>query len=135
MSLARRSFAVLLGVFLLQLTLLGSGTFCAARHSAHGMLGMSATTVVAASSSMSVSADDSSPMDSTSCNGPAKHDDCRLPWSPGQCSAMTACAIGVSAVDPLTLVAVLDASTLVVPFGDRLLSGPAFAPELPPPRA
>ena len=143
MSLLRRSFAALAGLFLLQLTLLGSGTLCATHygdarsdatvHAMGGMREMSRVTV--AQRSVSAISDASGPRSPQDCGGLGQHDGCGLPWAPGQCSSMTAC--DVSAMPGMSAVA--SATSRVVttkPLSSAVIhSGPSFAPELPPPRA
>lgn len=119
MSLSRRFAAALVGILLLQFTLLGTVSPCddiggRARqgqlqtqdvHAAHGGC-------------------------DTACPG----QDCRSPWTPGQCATMAHCAfaaipaIGIrSGLDPAHI-----AARLVAPSG--MTSRAAAAPELPPPR-
>lgn len=141
MSFARRSLAALAGLFLLQLTLLGSGTLCAMRHvdapsdaRAHAMHDMGGMSAASPQRTGAISASDASgsPVD---CGGPAQGNGCRLPWAPGQCSSMTTC--GMSATLGASIVVAttpaIAAPALSSPAGMK--SGPTFAPELPPPRA
>ena len=134
MPILRRSLTALSGLFLLQLTLLGSGTVCAAQHgvegdhvagpTAHNMNGLTA-----------VSDADNEPMSPDDCSGLGGHDGCGLPWASGRCSFMTACDVSVAApssVGAAKMVRIV-AHTLRSPALAE--SGPTFAPELPPPRA
>jgi len=69
-----------------------------------------------------------------STGGMGNQDGCGVPWAPGQCLSMTACAMSATpaarSVESLTIRDVLE-----LPSPALLHSGPTFAPELPPPRA
>jgi hypothetical protein len=121
MRLLRRLTAAFSSILLLQLTLLGGGTPCAMHGEgavagpmpAHAMEGMQGTARAVLDSG----------------------DGCRLPSAPGQCAAMTSCA--PAAVPSHVVVAQLTTShgDLDLPEPASIRSGPAAAPELPPPRA
>jgi hypothetical protein len=145
MSFVRRSFAAVSGLFLLQLTLLGSGTLCAPHHPAmqngEAMSTMRQTMdagrQMPADAGMAVNADDNgAPMSPADCNGSGQeHDGCRLPYAPGQCSSMTTCNITAS---PAAMIASANSlRTVALEYTSPTLAhaGPTFAPELPPPRA
>lgn len=141
MSFVRRSFVALTGVFLLQLTLLGSGTLCAvqrganddvsAAHATHRMSGMMSST----SSRVSIPtvSDIDGPIKSD-CDGPGQHDGCSLPWAPGQCSSMTSCNVSATPVASIEASVTLRTTAQELPAPALILSGPTFAPEIPPPR-
>ena len=142
MSLVRRSFAALSGLFLLQLSLLGSGTLCALHHSAarndagahamHDMTGMSSAAATRASVSAIPDAD--SPKAPGDCGGMGRRDGCGLPWAPGQCSSMTACDISATPAASIMASVTTGVMALELPTPSLIHSGPTFAPELPPPR-
>lgn len=143
MSLVRRAFAALSGLFLLQLMLLGSGTLCAMHHSLasvgaanHAMALAGVAHQNGAHESVVASAGEpNTPMSPMDCNGSGSHDDCRLPFAPGQCSSVTTC--DVSATPAAAIAAPLYAHAVArEPASPAFAhSGPTFAPELPPPRA
>jgi len=142
MSFVHRSFAALSGVFLLQLSLLGTGTLCALHpsearndaglHAMHEMAGM--RSAVMTLTSVAAISDADAPMSPADCGGMGNQDGCGVPWAPGQCLSMTACAMSATpaarSVESLTIRDVLE-----LPSPALLHSGPTFAPELPPPRA
>ena len=142
MPLARRGFAALSGLLLLQLVLLGSGTLCTMRHemqnvgaSDHAMQMSGASRLRSvqegAASDVAVSDLASSPADSS---GTSDHDGCRLPLAPGQCTSMSACSVNAapSEMGPVSVSGrVVEVAPVTTTRGP---SGPAFAPELPPPR-
>ncbi len=129
MTPLRRVTAALSSALLLQLSLLGSGTLCgdrgpetgaAAATAAHAMQGMH-------------EADTDAP---AACDAaPGADEGCRLPWAPGHCATMSGCA--VAALPPVVQAATmsLPAATLDPSDPPAAHSGPAAAPELPPPRA
>lgn len=124
----RRIAAALSSLLLLQLTLLGSGTLCAMPSGAaaghmHDMGGMAGMT------QSDVARPDAPP--------PSSHPDdgCRLPWSPGQCATMTACAIAAMPVAPVIVALDTRPALAELPMPADLGSRPAAPPELPPPRA
>jgi hypothetical protein len=154
MSLLRRFTAALSSALLLQLTLLASGTLCAM----HGAGGMEEVTAAHAMVGMHPGADEmgaptqhGSPVSSVGatesapsphsgmprgCDASSKGEGCGLPWAPGQCATMTTCTIAAASPS-----AELSAQVAVHTDGPTLAeavlfhSGPAAAPELPPPRA
>ena len=142
MSFVHRSFAALSGLFLLQLSLLGTGTLCALHpsearndaglHAMHEMAGM--RSAVMTLTSVAAISDADAPMSPADCGGMGNQDGCGVPWAPGQCLSMTACAMSATpaarSVESLTIRDVLE-----LPSPALLHSGPTFAPELPPPRA
>ena len=142
MSFVRRSFAALCGLFLLQLSLLGSGTLCAIQHGvgrndagAHGMGDMTGMRSAAPHTAVSAMPDANARMSPAEGGGMGMQDGCGLPWAPGQCASMTGCAI--SAVPAMRSAASMTLRVVRVelPSPALLHSGPTFAPELPPPRA
>ena len=143
MSFVRRSFVALTGLFLLQLTLLGSGTLCAVYHSVgrnnagvDAMHDMGAMTSAATTRAAVPAAPDShSPMSPADCGGTSQHDGCGLPWAPGQCSSMTACDISATPAASIMTSASGVAMSIELPTPALIHSGPTFAPDLPPPRA
>ncbi len=126
MSRLRRTVAVLSSALLLQLTLLGGGAACEMRGAgtvemammSHDMRGMA----------------DPSPAP-TSCGAMDMSNGCAVPPTSGQCSSMSTCA--VTAAPSFAVVARSAAPRMQAPDPDpaAFLSGPASAPELPPPRA
>lgn len=146
MSAVRRLFAVLFGILLLQLTLLGSGTMCALPHAAsrggddaHAMCsseGMSAIDMANAPSGIAVVPDaETRPVNSDACGAFGLYGGCRLPWAPGHCSSMTACSITAAPAASASAYASTQAVALVVPGASFAHVGPTLRPELPPPRA
>lgn len=144
-SLLHRLTAVLSSALLLQLSLVASGTLCRmhgdhSMASAESMAGMA--TAHAADSAAQVTPGPMAPVvTDASSGGPAGACDmtgksCDTPWAPGGCASMTTCVTAVSAVTVATAIAPLATSPAVqvVASADMPL-GPAFAPELPPPRA
>lgn len=84
-----------------------------------------------AASDVAVSDATSSPADSS---GTSDNDGCRLPLAPGQCASMSACSVN-AAPSEMRAVSVSGLALAVAPVTTtRGPSGPAFAPELPPPR-
>ena len=143
MSLARRSFAALSGLFLLQLMLLGSGTLCATHHDlaraampnhAMALAGMTHQTSSHASA-LTNAGESNTPMSPVDCNGTGGHDGCRLPFAPGQCSSVTTCDVSATPAAAIAVTAYSHGVTLELPSPALGHSGPTFAPELPPPRA
>jgi hypothetical protein len=145
MPFVRRTVAVLSSLFLLQLTLLGSGTLCAmhhgatgidrAEHSMRGMAGIVASPTPSPESAVLAATDGNSSVSPSDYNGPTDHDGCRLPWAPGQCSSMTTCGVTVA---PAALIVALSAprtASVDIAAPELVRAGPSFAPELPPPRA
>ena len=136
-----RCFAAFSALLLMQLTLLGSGTLCALHGAQNGL----ATRAVAARPSAESAnahsrahtrlASRDVPAHAHSCDASGGAQDCGLPASPGSCTGMTACAVATAPA----VVTVADAAALTSSdaIGEpaALRSGPASAPELPPPRA
>lgn len=143
MSFVHRSFAALCSLFLLQLSLLGSGTLCTLHHGAarnddgaHGMRDMSGMSSSAGTrASVSAMFDSDAPMSPADCGGMGNHDGCGLPWAPGQCLSMTACDISAAPAARNVASVMMRAELLELPAPALLHSGPTSAPELPPPRA
>ena len=73
---------------------------------------------------------DTSPAD---CGRRGDHDSCRLPCTPRQCS-MTVCDVSVTAAAIVSLLPREAPIVLALPSPALRHQGPAFAPELPPPR-
>lgn len=134
----RRFAAALSGAFLLQLSLLGTGTLCAMEHgspdpaspAAHAShAGMRMGDAGAGTAAHDAGAPPAR------CDVAGSDDACGLPWAPGHCAAMTTCSATVA---PAAQVAVqLASATIAVELPEPALihSGPSTAPELPPPRA
>lgn len=143
MSLVRRSVAALSGLFLLQLMLLGSGTLCAMHHSLaragaanHAMeLADMAHQARAHESAVTTADEPNIPMSPMDCNGSGSHDDCRLPFAPGQCSSVTTCDVSATPAAAIAMPVYAYTAALEVASPAFAHSGPTFAPELPPPRA
>ena len=146
MRFARRSVAALSTVLLLQLSLLGSGTLCALRHAAapsnperlmEAMKGMSHETVTPVGKHVSSVMNQAEPGSQDAGSGcpSSDHEPCRGPWAPGTCASMGACAWSqiVSFEPTRGSVRNSSAATRIEPL--MLHAGPAFAPEIPPPRA
>ena len=145
MSFVRRSFVALTGLFLLQLTLLGSGTLCAVEHRAtrdapaehvthsamHSMSGMKSAI---ARVSVATISDLDNPTKSD-CGGPDQHDGCSQPWAPGQCSSMMPCDISATPAGSIEASVTMGTTAHELPAPALIRSGPTFAPEIPPPRA
>jgi hypothetical protein len=139
--LLRRLSAALAALLLLQLSLLGSGTLRAP----HGMVSARAAHVHAMPPMPGMSEhqggngalaqqDGSSPAPA-GCDTNGGAHDCGVPWSSGSCAAMSACAT-IAALPPAAVA--LDqerAGSTELPDPTLLRTGPAAAPELPPPRA
>jgi hypothetical protein len=148
-TLIRRSFAALAAFFFVQLTLLGSGTLCALHGAAAGhgtSRGMAASVPHAMTdrhTGIDAPAPDASVLTAVS-DVPAAHDgcdasggphDCGLPATPGSCAGMTTCAITAAPAVVAASDVPAAASSRDVGQPETLRSGPAAAPELPPPRA
>jgi hypothetical protein len=143
MSVVHRSFAALCGLLLLQLSLPGSGTLCTMHHSAarndadahgmHEMTGMGSARGTRAS--VSAMSDADGLMSPADCGGMGNHDGCGVPWAPGQCLSMTACAMSATPAARIAKSPTMRAVRLELPSPALLHSGPTFAPALPPPRA
>jgi hypothetical protein len=144
MSVFRRSFAALSGLFLLQLTLLVSGTLCeihrvarsdGVAHAMHGMNGVATMRRANRASSSVVTSVANVPMSPEGCRDLDGHDGCGLPWAPGQCSTMTTCDVSVAAPASVRTNITTRMVAVALPSPALAESGPTFAPELPPPRA
>jgi hypothetical protein len=143
-SLLRRLAVALVALLLLQLTLLGSGTLCALHETAvgpsasrHGMASMPDVTGRDVASSMAAVQPDGggSSTAPSGCDAEGGPHDCGLPWSSGSCAAMTTCAT-IAASPSMTVAATQRAAHVAeLPEPAQLRTGPAAAPELPPPRA
>lgn len=141
MRLLRRLTAAFVTVLLLQLTLLGSGTLCdmqdgRAMAGAGAMAGhaMDAMSSMPGMHDAPAPAGPRAPEDCGGAGGGSR-DDCRLPWSSGQCTSMTSCAAIVVPVAAIAAQPVTARVALRIAEPARIHSGPALAPELPPPRA
>ena len=138
MSLPRRLTAVLSGVLLLQLLLLGSGSLCAMHgRGSDAMAGMMSMTGGGATHHRTATPDRSG----TTGDRASGADDqgtggaCHSPWAPRTCVSMASCLVVVAAVPSRALATVAVAASrldVLAPAGAR--AGPTFAPELPPPR-
>lgn len=143
MSFVHRSVAALCAIFLLQLSLLGSGTSCAMQQSgvrydgaARGMDDMTAILSAAAKhAGVSAVPDENAPTSAADRGGMGSHDGCDLPWVPGQCASMTPCVMSAVPVVRGATFVPLRAARFELRSPALLHSGPTFAPELPPPRA
>ena len=138
MPLRRRFAAALSSLFLLQLTLLGSGSACALRD--HGMTQASGTmTAMAEHGASPASSGALALSESTDPGAPRKGcgtgESCQSPWMPRHCATMTSCATSVVVQASTIAVSAVARVSVGVPasVGHRL--GPVFAPEPPPPRA
>lgn len=137
MSAIRRLVAALSGAFLLQLSLLASGTLChvhgthasavaMAHGGMHGPHG-SATRAIG---------DASAEMPAGGCDMTGSSAPCDSPWAPGACVSMSTCVSATSAVNTWTAQLAQRATQAVEAVSSAAIPlGPAFAPELPPPRA
>lgn len=142
LSAISRVTAVLSSILLFQLSMLASGTLCrmhgdhaampamsasAAAHSAHqSMVPQPAN----GAGRVSAASDMSSPCD--------MRGSCDSPWAPGSgsCSSMATCVNAVSATPSSSAAsATLSAAHVQVIASAAMPLGPAYAPELPPPRA
>lgn len=149
LSFLHRLTALLSSALLLQLSLLASGTLCR-MHGEHDMGSMRTTSARAAEhdtdssrgtpgplpATMVAVSDASSGMPGGPCDmtGPSKS--CDAPWAPGSCSSMATCVTAVSATPTSTAMPDMSPTTFVHAVASAELPlGPAFAPELPPPRA
>lgn len=127
MARIRRATAIVLDVLLVLFGAAGAGAACAERST--GMGAMTAGT-------MAMAHEGAAPREGGQrCPEPARDHGCSLPWAPGGCAALAACAA------PAVL-AEMTAAPVAAPSTDRGWSepvlahpGPALAPDLPPPRA
>ena len=142
MTFLRRLAAALSGALLLQLTLLGSGTLRAAPVPATGGVHASAARASAGHAAVGVETHDMSAMTS---DGPAMPQgcdmtdgstDCHQPWTPTSCASVVTCgsAVVLPAVH-VSLPTSIAKGDAELPEPTSFSSGPASAPELPPPRA
>jgi len=132
----RRITAVLSSALLLQLSLLTSGTLCR-MHA--GFAGEGAAVSMHGAMAAGMAEGMRGPMHHergapADCDAGNQH--CGAPWSGGGCAAMGACTVAVSARSdaPVTFTASGIAKTPVIAIS-RMPAGPAYTPELPPPRA
>jgi hypothetical protein len=146
MRVLHRLTAAFTTVLLLQLTLSGSGTLCTVQGGVTpaGMAGMARMAGThethranpaagsASSRSQSPSSDPAAPQ---SCDGARVGGGCGQPWAPGQCIGMTTCAALAAPTNAVVVRVTLFASAPALPEPAGIVSGPAVAPELPPPRA
>ena len=147
MRFARQSVAALSTVLLLQLSLGGSGTLCALRHaSAHGgaepsmegMTGMARDTDAAAADHGSTVTEQAGPASQdaeSGCPSKGESEPCHGPWAPGTCASMSSCAWSQGVPFEPTLASADNDSGAAGAEPLMLHTGPAFAPEIPPPRA
>jgi hypothetical protein len=143
MPLNRRLFATLSSVLFLQFSLLGSGTVCERGHASGDRVMDGAGSAMPAmvrdsDSTAAVSEAMYQPVNASDARQRDAHgtsDSCRGTPAPGTCAFMSSCAWSQSAaVEPLTAaVGSRTSSNLLEP--ETLRTGPAVAPELPPPRA
>lgn len=139
MPAIRRLAAALSGALLLQLSLLTSGTLChvhgthataptaaMAHGGMHGQHGSAARAVGDASAQMPPGG-----CDMSGSSGP-----CESPWAPRACGSMSTCVGATSAVTASAVQLAQRAPEAVAAVSSASVPlGPAFAPELPPPRA
>jgi hypothetical protein len=121
----RRFFALLSLLSLLQLTLLASGTPCVAGTDGATDRRMSSTEMAG------MNGHSTHPR----CDASGTPSDCGLPWSTGQCTAMTTCMLTVAFPPPVMALAAATHRAPALPEPGRILSRDTAAPELPPPRA
>lgn len=128
----RRLAAALSGALLLQLSLLGSGTLCAMEHGsdAHGS-GHAAMRMAGPTSEHGAPQGHDAPR----CDVAGSDDGCGLPWAPGHCAAMTTCSATAAPVSAVSIQLAAATPAADMPEPTLIHSGPAAAPELPPPRA
>ncbi len=141
-----RIVAVLSGALLFQLSVLASGTVCpmhgdhatassgameaaGAGHAHHGAHDSAMTDMAGKSPSAP-----KAPVGGCDMTGTGKS--CDVPFAPSGCASMANCVIAVSATPAATalVTAPRPVAVQVVASADMPL-GPAFAPEVPPPRA
>ena len=110
MPLVHRLTAVIAGVLLLQLSLLGSGTLCTVSgdrtmgtatrgHEANaGMPGMGASgTIAGGAVAVGPQQDDGGTSLPGGCDTHGMNGSCRGPWAPGNCGTTTSCVVSMSA--------------------------------------
>jgi hypothetical protein len=141
MTFLRRLAAALSGALLLQLTLLGSGTLRAAPVPATGGVHASA---VRASAGHAAGAVETHDMSGMTHDGPAMPQgcdmtdgstDCHQPWAPTSCASVATCSAVVLPAVLVSLPPSVMSGVAELPAPASFSSGPASAPELPPPRA
>lgn len=130
MSRLHRFAAVLSGILLLQLTLLGSGTLCGMRAGDRAVGGQM---VAMANGAMPTHAQHDAP--AKGCDAAPTSHDCTSPAAPGTCAGMVSCATVAAPQVQLVAIATPRLTTIALPEPANVVSGPALAPELPPPRA
>ena len=145
-----RATALVSGLLLLQLSTLASGTLCrmdgdgptrvAAAAGAHLSGGPTRAHVGSAhaadASNVTAMSDASGGMPAGACDMAGTSHSCDAPWSSGTCNSSSGCLTTTAAValadgsvsQPKAGIARIVASAMMP-------AGPAFAPELPPPRA
>ena len=140
LSLLHRLTAVLSSALLLQLSLLASGTLCRMHgdqaNAGHGMPAAQHSSQQRAHAPVMTMADDSPAMPMNGCGNAGSSKSCDAPWAPSGCASMSSCITPTSALTGPT-VSLSAARTHVKQLvaSVRMPTGPAFAPELPPPRA
>lgn len=145
LSLTSRITAVLSGILLVQLMLLASGTLCRMHAGHQGMMSgandhggqmhqmqMTSNAMHDVSGMAVVDASANAPSASCDMSG-----SCGAPWAPSSgCASMASCISAVSATPSVSVARAADVVTRVAIVASAAMPrGPAFAPELPPPRA
>ena len=140
--LLRRFSAALAALLLLQLSLLGSGTlraphemFRTSAASAHAMPPMPGMVEHQSGGATRAQQGDGTPSAPAGCDAKGGSHDCGLPWSSGACATMTACATATALPSVTVAFDREGARNTELPDPALLRTGPATAPELPPPRA
>ncbi|HVX41914.1 MAG TPA: hypothetical protein VHB25_20300 [Gemmatimonadaceae bacterium] len=141
-SLASRITAVLSSLLLVQLMLLASGTLCR-MHAGHGDMmrdagGHSGHVQRAAQAPHAAETMRVADTPAGMPNGPCgMNGSCGVPWAPGGgCASMGSCITALSALPTARAFAATVAPHAVAIVASAAAPrGPAFAPELPPPRA
>lgn|SRR5512146_1246879 len=140
LSLLHRLTAVLSSALLLQLSLLASGTLCRMHvdqaNAQHGVPAAQHSSQHGAQDSAMAMGDDSPAMPMNACGNAGSSKSCGAPWAPSGCASMSSCITATSAMMAPSL-SLSTAPTQVKQFvaSAQMPTGPAFAPELPPPRA
>lgn len=122
----RRVAATLSALLLLQLMLLGGGTGCAMKVRAGHDAASAMTPTHAVSSSHAVP---------HGCEVSAPSGECGGTTGTGPCAAMTSCTAAIAAAPAADARLTLRDGHAELPEPASIRSGPAAAPELPPPRA
>lgn len=148
LSLFHRVTAVFSTVLLLQLLLAASGTLCRLHgnhstmdtpmsHSATGhAVHPDEETPVSTAMFTVAAADDASLSTTGHCDMTGMTKSCGGPWAPAGCASMGACVNAVTAIASSAGSSALAAAVPVqIVASANMPLGPAFAPELPPPRA